>query len=107
MTAKVLDDNKPIESLKSKKSIRTVSNFTDLIQFQLIWQSLVNFLWSRFYRYPRLEKEGDNFCFVCTYSKHWAHEIRKFNYVVAIVVQRRQRNVQKSVMLVQSCCLLI
>ena len=39
--AKFLDDNKPIKSLK--KSIRNFSNFTDLIQFHLIWQILAKF----------------------------------------------------------------
>ena len=51
-----------------------------------------------------LEKESDNFCVVLTYSIKRAREIRKFHVVV---VQRRQRNVQNSVMHVQSCCLLI
>ena len=35
--AKFLDDNKPI------KSFRNFSNFTDLIQFHLIWQILAKF----------------------------------------------------------------
>ena len=38
MVVKVLDDNKPIKSFKS-----TISNFTDLIQFHLIWQILAKF----------------------------------------------------------------
>ena len=42
-----------------------------------------------------LEKESDNFCVVLTYSIKRAREIRKFHVVV---VQRRQRNVQNSVM---------
>ena len=37
MVAKFLDDNKPM------KSIRTISNFTYLIQFHLIWQILAKF----------------------------------------------------------------
>ena len=44
-----------------------------------------------------------NFCVVFTYSIKRAREIRKSHVVV---VQRRQRNVQNSVMYVQSCCLL-
>ena len=40
MVAKFLDDNKPISHLKST---RTISNFTDLIQFHLIWQILAKF----------------------------------------------------------------
>ena len=51
-----------------------------------------------------LEKESDNFCVVFTYSIKRAREIRKFDVAV---VQRRQRNVENSMMRVQSCCLLI
>ena len=40
MVAKFLDDNKPKSHLKS---IRTISNFTDLIQIHLIWQTLAKF----------------------------------------------------------------
>ena len=63
-----------------------------------------NFLWDRSHRYLSLEKESDNFCVVFTDSVKRAREIRKFHVVM---VQRRQRNVQNSVMHVQSCCLLI
>ena len=62
-----------------------------------------NFLWDRIYRYLSFKKESDNFCDVFTYSIKRAREIRKFHVVV---VQRRQINVQNSVMHVQSCCLL-
>ena len=48
MVAKFLDNNKPKMSLK--KSIRTASNFIDLIQFHLIWQMLAKF--------SRVESEG-------------------------------------------------
>ena len=51
--------------------------------------------------YLSLEEEKDNFCVVFTYSIKWACEIRKFHVAG---VQRRQRNVQNSVMHVQSCC---
>ena len=47
-----------------------------------------------------LEKEKENFCVVLTYSIKRARETRMF-YVA--VVQQRLRNVQKSVMHVQSC----
>ena len=57
MIAKFLDDNKPIKS--PEKSIPTISNFTDLIQFHLIWQILAKFSFGG--RYLSLEKEGDNF----------------------------------------------
>ena len=48
-----------------------------------------------------LEKEKENFCVVFTYSIKRARKIKKFHEAV---VQRRLRNVQKSVMHVQSCC---
>ena len=41
MGARVLDDDKPIKSLKSV--FCTISSFTDLIQFRLIWQILAKF----------------------------------------------------------------
>ena len=50
--------------------------------------------------YLSLEKESDNVCAVLTYSIKRAREIRKFHVAV---VQQRLRNVQKSVMHVQSC----
>ena len=53
--------------------------------------------------YLSLEKERENFCLVFLYSIKWASEIRTF---LVTVVQRWLRNVQKSVMHVQSCCLL-
>ena len=51
--------------------------------------------------YLSLKKEKENSCAVFTNSIKRAREIRKFHVVV---VQRRQRNVQKSMMHVQSCC---
>ena len=50
--------------------------------------------------YLSLEKEKEIFCVVLTYSIKRAREIRKFHVAV---VQQRLRNVQKSVMHVQSC----
>ena len=50
---------------------------------------------------PHLSLEKENFCTVFTNSIERAREIRKFH---ARVVQRRLRNVQKSVMHVQICC---
>ena len=49
--------------------------------------------------YLSSRKEKENCCLVFTSSRK--REIKKFHVVV---VQRRQRNVQKSVMHVQSCC---
>ena len=51
---------------------------------------------------PYLSLEKDNFCVVLTYFVKRLHEIRKFHVAA---MQRRLRNVQKSVMDVQSCCL--
>ena len=45
--------------------------------------------------YLSLEKEKETFCVVFTYSVKWAH---------VTVVQQQLKNVQKSVMHVQSCC---
>ena len=50
--------------------------------------------------YQRLEKEKKTLCVVLTYFIKWAREIRKFHVAF---VQQRLRNVQKSVMHVQSC----
>ena len=50
--------------------------------------------------YLSLEKEKKNWRVVVTYSIKRASEIRKFHVAV---VQQRLRNVQKSVMHVQSC----
>ena len=50
--------------------------------------------------YLSLEKETENVCFVLTYLIKRASEIRKFHVAV---VQQRLRNVQKSLMHVQSC----
>ena len=83
-----------------KKWIRTVSNFIDLIQFHLICEMLAKF--SGFNPkgpYLSLQKEEENFSDVFTYSLKRASEISKFHVAV---VQQRLRNVQKSVMHVQS-----
>ena len=50
--------------------------------------------------YVSLEKEKENFCVVLTYSIKRARETSMFHVAV---VQQRLRNVQKSVMHVQSC----
>ena len=49
----------------------------------------------------KLKEEKDNFCVVFTYSIKQACEIRKFHVAG---MQRRQRNVQNSMMHVQICC---
>ena len=100
--SKILDDNKPIKSLKSLFALfQTLPILFSFIQFGKSWR---NFLWDLICCYLSLEKESDNFCVVFTFSIKRCREIRKFHVVV---VQRRQRNVQNSVMHVQSWCLLI
>ena len=80
-----------------KKSLLIkVSNFIDLIQFHLICQMLAKFSGLN----PTgpnlsLEKEKETFCVVFTYSVKRVH---------VAVVQQYLKNVQKSVMHVQSCC---
>ena len=80
--------------------ICTVSNFIELTQFHLIFPILAKF--------SGLNPKGPflrfgkkiHFCVVFTDSINRAREIRKFHVAVR---QQRSRNVQKSVMLVQSC----
>ena len=85
------------------KSVRTASNFIDLIQFHLIWQMLAKFFRVESQRTVSKFRRGkrDNFCVVFTYSIKQACEIRKFDVTG---VQRRQRNLQNSLMHVQICC---
>ena len=99
MVSKFLDDNKRKTSLK--KWIRTASNFIDLIQFHLIWQILAKFSRLESERtISEFRKRKRQLFVVFTYSIKWASEIMKFRVAG---VQRRQRNVQKSVMHVQIC----
>ena len=73
---------------------RTVSNFIDLIQFNLICQMLAKFSGLNPKRpYVSLEKEKQNLCVVLSYSIKRAWEIKKFHVAV---VQQRLRNVQKA-----------
>ena len=101
VVAKFLDDNKLIKSLKSLFALFQTSPIL------LNWLILVKlFSLGPYLSTSKLEKESDNFCVVFTYSIKLAHEIWKF-HVPVVVVQRRERNVQNSMMHVQSCCLLI
>ena len=100
--AKFLDANKPKTSFK--KWIRTVSNFIDLIQFLFYLSNNVGEILGGLNLkgpYLSLKNEKENFCVVFTYSIKQAREISNFHVAV---VQRRQRNVEKSLMHVQSCC---
>ena len=77
-----------------KKGIReTLSRLFHLIQFLKYWQELNS---KRLCRSSWKEKESR--CLV--FASFIERETRKFH----VVVQWRQRNVQKSVMHVQSCC---
>ena len=104
MVATFLDDNRPKTLLE--KRIRSVANFIDLIQFHLVCQMLRNVLGlNPKGPYLSLEEKKDHFC-VCvvfTYSIKRAHEINRFHVAV---VQRRLRNVQKSVVLCKVVVLL-
>ena len=71
-----------------KKSIGALSNFIALVR-ELSSKG----------QYLSLKKEKENRCLAFTLSMK--REIKKFHVVV---VQRRQRNVQKYLMQVQSCC---
>ena len=71
-------------------------------QFHLICQVLANFSRVESERTVfKLRKRKEIFCVVFTYSIRQAREISKFQVAV---VQRWQRNVQKSMMHVESCC---
>ena len=98
--ANFLNNNKLKTSLKSEYA---------LFQSSLILFNFISFVkcWRHFLvvnpkgPYISLEKEKGLFCVLFCYFIKRAHEIRKFHVAV---VQPRLRNVQKSVMHVQSCC---
>ena len=75
-------------------------NFMTLILSRLIRQMLVNFFGvDSKGLYQSSGKEKESFCLVFPSSTK-----REIGHLHVVVVQRRQRNVQKSVMHVQSCC---
>ena len=89
-----------IQKRHLKKWIRAASNFIALVPSRLIRQMLAFFLEVNFKGlYQSSRKEKDSCRLVFPFSKK--REMRHFNVVS---VQRRLRNVQKSVMNVQSCC---
>ena len=82
-----------------KRHLRS-SNLYALIPLRSTCQILVNFSGVEFLSAVcNSEKEIEIRCLVLTSST--LREIKKFHFVY---LQRRQRNVQKSVMNVQSCC---
>ena len=98
MVAKFLDDSKPKIHLKVNypcfKLHRSYS-----ISFTL--SNVSEIFWGLIRRgVPEFRKRKRN-CVVFTYSVKRVREIRKFHVAVA---QRWQKNVQKSMMHVQSCC---
>ena len=94
--SKVLDDNKSKRRLKSGFDSWTSSILGK--KFHLICQMLAKSSGLNA-KGPSLSLEQKNFCVVLTYSIKWASEIRKFHPVV----QQWLRNVQKSVIHMQSC----
>ena len=76
---------------------KTLSCLFHLVQFVRCWWIFLEFNSKGLYQ--SAEKEKGSCCLVFTLSTK--SEIRQFHVVV---VQRRQRNVPKSVMCMQSCC---
>ena len=82
-----------------KKWIRAASNFIALIPYRLIrqfWPIFLELNSKRLYQSSGKEKES---CLVFPSSTR-----REIGHFHVVVVQPRQRNVQKSVMHVRSCC---
>ena len=87
--------------LKSEVALfQTLLRLFCLIQFVKSWQFFLELNSKRVYRSPRKEKESR--CLV--FTSFTKREIRDFHVVV---VQWRQRNVQKNVTHAQSCCFAI
>ena len=84
--------------LKSEFALlQTLSRLFHLVYFVKCWQMFLELNSKGLYQSSGKEKESC--CLV--FPSSTKREIRQFHVVV---VQRRQRNVQKSVMHVQSCC---
>ena len=77
--------------------LQTLSRLFQLVQFVKCWQLFLELNSKRLHQSSGKEKESC--CLV--FPSSTKREIRHFHVVV---VQRRLRNVQKSVMHVQSCC---
>ena len=84
--------------LKSQFALlQTLSRFFHLVEFVKCWQLFLE--WNSKGQYQSPGKEKESCCLVFTSSTK--REIRHFHVVV---VQRRLRNAQKSVMYVHGCC---
>ena len=94
-TTKVLMSHKNI--LTYNLGFQSLSGMVHLVHFVKWWQIFLELNSKRLYQSSG--KENESRCLVFTSSTK--REIRLFH---VLVVQRRQRNVQKSVMHVQSCC---
>ena len=84
-----------------QKSVRAASNFVALIPSRLIRQMLAIFLQlnsKELYQCSGEEKDSCCLMFLPAIK-------RQIGYFPVVVVRRRLRNVQKSVIHVQSCCL--
>ena len=87
--------------LKSEFALpQTLSRLFHLVYFVKCWQMFLELNSKGLYQSSGKEKESC--CLLLPSSTK--REIRQFHVVV---VQRRQRNVQKSVMHVQSCCFVL
>ena len=84
-----------------KKWIRSTSNFIALIPTRTIRQMLVIFSGAEFKKTVWEFRKRKRKSLLSSFTSFTKREIRHFHVVV---VQRRQRNVQTSVMHVQSCC---
>ena len=100
----------PLESLSNKDGdgyekvtqrvialLQALSRLFQLVQFVKCWQIFLELNSKGLYQSSGREKESR--CLVFTSSTN-----RKIKHFHVVVVQRRQRNVQESVMHVQSCC---
>ena len=76
---------------------QTFSRLFHLVLFIKCWP--IFFVFEFYKTVSKLRKRKESCCLVST---SWTK--REINHFLAVVVQRRQRNVQASVMHVQSCC---
>ena len=87
-----------LKSLLSEVALlQSLSPLFHLVQFVKCWQFFLELSFKRLYR--RSEKEKESRCLVFTCSTK-----REIRHIHVVVLQRRQRNVQKRVMHVQSSC---
>ena len=84
--------------LKSEFALlQTLSRLLHLVYFVKCWQMFLELNYKGLYQSSGKEKQSCCLAFPSSTK-------REFRHFHVVVVQRRQRNVQKSVMHVQSCC---